>query len=84
MSCFVGADHAGCHVTRRSHTRVLIFINKSPILWLSKDQNTVEMGTFGSEFVAMRIPVELVKGLMYKIRMMVIEVDGPKNVFCDN
>ena len=32
----------------------------------------------------MRISVELVKGLMYKLRMMVNEVDGPTNVFCDN
>ena len=32
----------------------------------------------------MRISVELVEGLMYKLRMMVNEVDGPTNVFCDN
>ena len=31
MPCFVDADHAGCHVTRRSHNGVLIFINKAPI-----------------------------------------------------
>jgi hypothetical protein len=33
MSCFVDADHAGCRVTRRSHTGVLIFVNQAPILW---------------------------------------------------
>ena len=27
MSCFVDADHAGCCVTRRTHTGVLIFVN---------------------------------------------------------
>ena len=27
MSCFVDADHAGCRVTRRSHTGVIIFVN---------------------------------------------------------
>ena len=42
------------------------------------------MSTFGSEFFAMRIAVELVEGLRYKLRMMGIEVDGPTNVFCDN
>jgi len=33
MSCFVDADHAGCRVTRRSHTGVIIFVNRAPILW---------------------------------------------------
>ena len=71
-------------MTRRSHTGVLILINKAPILWFSQQQNTVETSTFGSEFVAMRIAVKLVEGLRYKLRFMGIEVDGPTNVFCDN
>jgi hypothetical protein len=84
MSCFVDADHAGCRVTRRSHSGVLIYINRAPILWYSKRQNTVEASTFGSEFVAMRNAVEMIEGMRYKLRMMGIEVDGPTNVFCDN
>ena len=84
MSCFVDADHAGCRVTRRSHTGVLIFVNRAPILWYSKRQNTVEASTFGSEFIAAKIAVEMVEGLRYKLRMMGIQVDGPTNVFCDN
>ena len=59
MSYFVDAEHAVCRVTRRSHTGVLIFINKAPILWFSKQQNTVETSKFGSDFVAIRIAVEL-------------------------
>ena len=55
MSCFVDADHAGCRVTRRSHTGIVIYVNRAPILWFSKRQNTVESATFGSEFVSMRI-----------------------------
>ena len=39
--CFVDADHAGDRATRRSQTGVLIFINKAPIQWYSKLQNTV-------------------------------------------
>jgi hypothetical protein len=84
MSCFVDADHAGCRVTRRSHTGVLIFVNRAPILWYSKRQNTVEASTFGSEFIAAKIAVEMVEGLRYKLRMMGVQVDGPTNVFCDN
>ena len=83
-SSFVDADHAGCHVTRRSHTGVLIYLNRAPILWYSKRQNTVEASTFGSEFVAMKIAVELIEGLRYKLRMMGIPLEEPTNVFCDN
>jgi hypothetical protein len=32
----------------------------------------------------MKIAVELIEGLRYKLRMMGVEVDGPTNVFCDN
>jgi hypothetical protein len=42
MSCFVDADHAGNRVTRRSHTGILIFLNRAPITWYSKRQATVE------------------------------------------
>jgi len=53
QNCFVDADHAGDRVTRRSHTGILIFLNRAPIMWFSKRQNTVETSTFGSEFLAM-------------------------------
>jgi hypothetical protein len=84
MSCFVDADHAGNKVTRRSHTGIIIFCNRAPILWYSKRQNTVETSTFGSEFIATRIAVELIEGLRYKLRMFGIPIDGPTNVYCDN
>ncbi|KAI2489324.1 Reverse transcriptase (RNA-dependent DNA polymerase) [Fragilaria crotonensis] len=32
---FVDANHAGNVVTRRSHTGILLFVQNSPILWLS-------------------------------------------------
>jgi hypothetical protein len=45
MTCFVDADHAGCRETRRSHSGILIFVKRAPILWFSKRQNTVEAST---------------------------------------
>ena len=54
-------------------------------MWYSKQQKTVETSTFGSEFVAMRISVELVEALCYyKLRMFGTPIEGPTNVFCDN
>ena len=83
-TCFVDADHAGCRVTRRSHTGVLLFLNRAPVMWYSKRQNTVESSTFGSEFVAMKTAVEQVEALRYKLCMMGVPLAGPTNVFCDN
>jgi len=81
---FVDANHAGNVVTRRSHTGIIIFVQNSPILWLSRRQNTVETSTFGSEFVAMRVLRDMIIALRYKLRMFGIPLDGPAQVFCDN
>jgi hypothetical protein len=83
-TCWVDADHAGCRLTRRSHTGVIIFVNRAPILWFSKRQATVESSTFGSETVAMRQAVDMIEGLRYKLRMMGIPVEEPTNIYCDN
>ena len=83
-TCYVDADHAGCRLTRRSHTGILIFVNRAPIIWYSKRQNTVESSTFGSEFVAARTAVDLVEAMRYKLRMMGVPIDGPTTMFCDN
>jgi hypothetical protein len=84
MYAFVDTDHAGDKISRCSHTGILIFLNRAPILWYSKKQNTVETSTFGSEFVAMRIATELIESLHYKLRMMGVFIETPTNVFCDN
>ena len=61
-----------------------MYLNKAPIVWYSKRQNTVESSTFGSEFVAMKTAIELIEAFRYKLRMMGIPLDGSTNVFCDN
>ena len=83
-SCFVDANHAGNVKDRRSQTGILIFLNKAPVHWYSKRQATVEASTFGAEFCAMRIAVELIESLRYKLRMFGVPVDGSTNVHCDN
>jgi hypothetical protein len=46
--------------------------------------HSMETSTFGSEFVAMKIAVEQIESLQYKLRMFGIPISGPANVFCDN
>ena len=84
LTCFVDANHAGDQHTRKSQTGVLIFMNKSPIHWYSKQQPTVEASTFGAEFCAMKTAVEMIEGMRYKLRMFGVPIDGPANVYCDN
>lgn len=84
ISCFVDADHAGNKITRRSHTGIIIFLNSAPIIWYSKRQNTVESSTFGSELVALKQAVDMIEGLIYKLRMFGVPIQGEARIFCDN
>jgi hypothetical protein len=84
MTVFVDADHARNLLTRRSRTGVLVYLNRSPILWYTKQQSTVETSSFCSEFCALKTAVEMIKGLRYKLRMMGVEIDGPTQVRVDN
>jgi hypothetical protein len=84
MTMFVDSDHAGDKVTRRSRTGILIFLNRAPVVWLSKKQNSIETSSFGSEFTAMKQGVEICEGLRYKLRMMGVPLDGHTHVKADN
>ena len=65
ISCFVGASHACDVVTCCSQTGLLI-----------KRQSTVEGFTFGSEYIAMKTAVEMIKAFRYKLRTFGIEIDS--------
>jgi hypothetical protein len=84
IRCYVDADYAGDKVTRRSRTSIIIFLNNAPIVWYTKKQNTVETRSFGSEFVALKVTTEMLRGLRYKLRMMGIPIAGPSYIYCDN
>ena len=84
ITAFVDADHAGNRVTQRSQKGILIYLNIAPIIWYFKTKNTVESATFGSEFITMRLVVEMIEGLRYKLRMFGVSMDGPVMVLCDH
>ena len=84
INVFVDVDIPGELTTRCSQTGILIFLNISPTVWYSKRQNTVKASTYGSEFVDMRILVEMFIALRYKLCLFGGPIDGPFNVFCDN
>lgn len=88
MYTFVDANHAGGNVvTRRAHTTwVLLFVQNSPIVWISWQQiNTVATSTFGSEFVALRAACNMIISMRYyKLRMVGVPLEVPATVFCGN
>ena len=44
----------------------------------------IETSVFGAEFVAMKVGIEYIRGLWYKLRMMGVPITGPAFVYGDN
>ena len=84
MGVYVDCDLGGDYVTRRSRTGFSVFLNGSPIYWMSKKQSSCEVITYGLELTAMKKAVEYVFGLRYKLRMMGIPCEDPTFVYGDN
>jgi hypothetical protein len=84
ITAYVDSDHASNQTTRKSHIGYIIFINRAPILWYSKRQNTVETSTFSSEFLAMKTVTEAIIALRAKLYWFGIPIDGPADVYADN
>ena len=57
-SAFVDASHGENKVTRISHSGYVMFINRAPVNWMSKRQQTVETSAFSSEFIALKQCIE--------------------------
>ena len=60
---YVDDKHAGNIATRRLHSRIIIHVNNSSIIWYSKQQNTVEASSSGSGFFALRIATDVIEAL---------------------
>ena len=84
MHAKVDADHTSDTITKYSRTGFLVYLNRAPIYWWSKKQNSVESLSFGSEFIVMKQCCEYVRGLRYKLRMMGISCDDPMFIYGDN
>ena len=86
ITAFVDTSHASNKKTRRSHTGYIIFINRAPVLWYSKRQQTVEASAFSSESIVMKACIEACQHLRFKLRMFGVPMDDEHatNIFCDN
>jgi hypothetical protein len=84
LTVYVDADHARNNVTRRSVTGILLLINNTPLVWISKRQRTVETSTFGSEMIAARMAIDLIIEMRYKLRCLGIRVEKRSELLGDN
>ena len=81
---FVDSIHGENNVDHCSQTGILIFMNKYSIRWYSKKQSSDETSTFGAKLCAMKVSVEMVEALVYKLRVFGVPLDGAASVFCGN
>ena len=81
---YVDSNHAGEKKTRQSRTGFFVFINGALIQWLSKKQATIKTSVFGAKFVAVKIGMESLRGLQYKLRMIGVPIDVPLLIYGDN
>jgi hypothetical protein len=70
-------------VTGRSVTGTVHFLNRTPIDWFSKKQNTVETSTYGSEYIAARITSEQIIDLRTTLRYLGVPI-AKSILFGDN
>ena len=61
-----------------------MYLNCDLVQWLSKKQATIKTSVFGAEFVAMKIGMESLRGLRYKLWMIGVPIWGPLLIYGDN
>ena len=77
-------NHSRCDLDDWTEFEAEITESRAPITWYSTKQNTVEVSTFGSEFIALKIGCEKYDDLRYKSYSMGFPNKEPTNVYCDN
>ena len=73
-----------CLATGASLTACLHFCNQTPTDWYSKKQATVEMATYGSEFVAAKTATEQTMDLRYTLTYLGVPIKSKSYMFGDN
>ena len=82
---FVDYSHAAKKNTIFLHIGWLLFFNWYPLMWYIKQQETVEVSTFFSYFIALQISTEASQSLRFKLIMFCIPIleNGETSIFCD-
>ena len=58
INMFSDSDHRHDNVSGRSITGAVGFVGRTPVLWMSTRQLSVQTSNFGAEFLALRTAVQ--------------------------
>ena len=81
---FVDSEHSWEKVSFRSRSGFLTQVKTAIVQRFSKKQSTTETSVFWAEFVAMKLKIDALRDLRYKLRMVAIPVSSPTNIYGDN
>ena len=81
MNVWVDSYHNGESLTLQSLMGNPIFMNGSPIYWISKKIPIIETSAFGAELCAIKQATKYFRGLCYKLRMMILPCDDPTYIY---
>lgn len=84
ITCLVDADHAHDAATRRSISGFLIFVGRTPVVWVSRRQGSTQASTYGAEFTALRYATEEILSVRYSLRAFGVPVTRATRIFGDN
>jgi hypothetical protein len=71
-------------VCGRTVTGRLHFTNGTPFDWFSKRQSTIEIATYGAEFVAARIATDQIIDLRITLHYLGVPIEGKSHLFGAN
>ena len=77
-TAFVDASHGSNKVTRRSHSGHLFFVNRAPVKWLIRQQQTVETSALSSEFIAIKHCIKDIEHLKFNLQMFGVPLSEEK------
>ena len=86
-TAFCDSSYANNKKTRRSHTGFIILVNRAPIRWKLRRQNTLETSAFSAGFIALKECIEDIEAVRFKLRMFGIPISEQypaTHIYCDN
>ena len=81
LTIFVDSNHGHDLVTGKLITRLIVFIGRTPVLWYSKWQGSVQTSMFGVEFIALKKGVEEAITIQYYLKSMGVKVTKPAVIY---
>jgi hypothetical protein len=85
ITVVVDADHAH---DRKSHCStilgIIVFVGHTPVVWISKQQGSVQALTYGAEFNAMLMAIKEILSIHYSLHSFGVPVTHVSHIFGDN